>query len=109
MGERKNFADHLGPAWHTAKRKHESGEQNRREKDEESHLYRLQLVFRDGGEGDSHRQICDDEHERDQQQKKNTALHRYMKKKVGRDQNDRYLDIADENVRNYFSNEDFAR
>src|SRR5260370_34861456 len=104
MGERKNFADHLGPAWHAAKRKHESGEQNRREKDEESHLYRLQLVFRGGGEGDSHRQIYDDEHERDQQQKKNTALHRHMKKKEGGDQNDRYLAVANENLRNYLPN-----
>jgi len=41
----KAFADDLGPARHAAKRKHESGEQNRREKDEESHLYRLQLFL----------------------------------------------------------------
>ena len=108
MGEGKNFADHLGPARHAAKRKHESREQDRRQKDKESHLHRLQLVLRDGGEGDSHRQVCNDEYKRDQQQKKNAALHRHVKKKVGRDQDDRHLDIADKNVGYNFPNEHFA-
>src|SRR5256885_6724044 len=31
MRQRKNFADDLGPVWHAAKGKHETGEQDRRE------------------------------------------------------------------------------
>src|SRR4030095_12368610 len=80
-----------------------------RKKGKQSHLHGLQLVLRNGGEGDSHRQVCDDENERDQQQQKNAPLHRHMKKKVGRDQNDRHLDVADKNVGNYLSNEHLTR
>src|SRR5262249_38172441 len=59
MSEGKNLADHLCPPWHPAERKHETGEQGRREKDEEGHLYSLQLVFSDRGKRDAHREVCD--------------------------------------------------
>src|SRR2546423_7860530 len=65
MSERENFADHLGPARHSAERKHESRKQDRREKNEESHLHRLKLIFRDRGKSDSHRKIRGDENQRD--------------------------------------------
>ena len=43
------------------------------------------------------------------QEQKNAALHRHVKEEVGRDQNDRDLDVADENVRHDFPNQHFAR
>ena len=78
-------------------------------KDEESHLHRLQLIFCNGGKRDAHRQVGDNEDERDDEQQKNTSLHRHMKEKVGGDQNDRDLDVTDENVGHDFSDEHFAR
>src|SRR5215468_72690 len=108
MSERKNFADHLCPAWHTAERKHETREQDRREKNEEGHLYSLQLVFSDRGKRDAHRKVGDDEDKCYQQQEKDAALHRYVKEKIGRDQDDRYLDVADEYVWHNFSDEHFT-
>ena len=47
MSERESFSNHLGPTRHAAERKHETREQDRREKNEESHLHGLQLVGRD--------------------------------------------------------------
>src|SRR5947199_10547178 len=41
MSERESFPDDLRPVWHPTKRKHESGEQDRWEKNKESHLYGL--------------------------------------------------------------------
>src|SRR5262245_26245874 len=108
MSEGKNLADHLCPPWHAAERKHETREQDRREKDEEGHLYSLQLVFSDRGKRDAHREVCDDEDKCYQQQEKNAALHRYVKEKIGRDQDDRYLDVADEYVWHNFSDEHFT-
>jgi len=67
MSQGENFADHLSPTRHAAKGKHETGEQDRWKEDKESHLNGLQLVFRDGGEGDSHRQVRNDEDQCDQQ------------------------------------------
>ena len=53
------------------------------------------MVFGDGGKGDAHREVRNDENERDEQEKWNAALHWHMKEKVGRDQDDRHLDVAD--------------
>src|SRR5256885_8003739 len=61
MSERETLSDHLGPTRHSTKRKHETGEQDRGEKNEESHLHGLQLVLRDRGKGDAHCQVRDDE------------------------------------------------
>ena len=73
MREREDFADHLRPVRHAAKREHEAREQNRRQEDEERHLHRLELILRDGREGDAHGEIGGDEDERDQQQQKDAA------------------------------------
>src|SRR5262249_48623484 len=64
MSERESFPDYLRPMRHPAKRKHEAGEQNRREKDKKCHLHRLQLVLSDGGKGDPHRQVRNNEDKR---------------------------------------------
>ena len=68
MGERENLADGLRPLRHAAEGKHEAGEQDRRQKDEEGHLHRLKLVLGDGGEGDAHGEIGGDEDERDERE-----------------------------------------
>src|SRR5262249_48039463 len=48
MRERKSFPDDLRPVRHAAEWKHEAGKKDRGKKNKESHLARLQLVFRDG-------------------------------------------------------------
>src|SRR5262249_1184218 len=57
VGERKSFADDLCPSRHPAERKHEPGQEERRQKEEERHLHRLELVLRKGRERDPHRQV----------------------------------------------------
>jgi hypothetical protein len=48
-------------------------------KTKKDHLHRLELVLRDGGEGDAHGQIRGDEDERDDEQSGNAAVHRHVK------------------------------
>ena len=81
--------------WHAAKGKHETGEQDRREKNKERHLHCLQLVFRDRGKRYAHGEVRDNEDEGDPQEKQDASLHGHLKEKVRRDQNDRDLDVAD--------------
>ena len=73
MRQRKNFADDLGPVWHAAKGKHETGEQDRREKNKERHLHCLQLVFRDRGKRYAHGEVRDNEDEGDPQEKQDAS------------------------------------
>ena len=84
MRERQDFADDLRPMRHAAERKHEAGEQDRRQEEEERHLHRLQLVLRDRREGDAHREVGGDEDERDDQQQRDAAQHRHVEEKVAR-------------------------
>ena len=61
VSQRQHFSKRLRPAWHSAEGKGESGEQQRRQKEKESHLHGLQLVLRNRGERDSDREVRDNE------------------------------------------------
>src|SRR5204863_831383 len=108
MSERENFPQHLCPTRHAAKWKHKTGKEDRWEKEKESHLHSLQLVFCDGGKSDAHCQVGGNEDQRNYSQQDDAALHRNVKEKRSGEQNDRDLDIADQNIRHDFSDEYFA-
>ena len=77
------FADVLGPVRHPAEGEHEPREQERRQEKEEGHLHGLELVSRDGREGDAHGQVGGDEDQRGrQQQERMLPMHRHVKRKA---------------------------
>src|SRR5260370_35056842 len=109
MGERESLSDHLSPTRHAAERKHETGEQDRRDKNEESHLHGLQLIFRDRGKRDAHRQVRDDEDEGYQQQKGNASVHGHVKEKMVADKHAYARNDAAKNESTGFSDEHSPR
>src|SRR4030095_16358026 len=108
MRERKYFADRLRPVRHAAKWEHEPREEYGRKKDKERHLHRLKLIARDGGDGDAHREVRGDKHQRDDTEQRDAAVHRYVKQEVRGDEDDGDLDITDEYVWDDFSDEHLA-
>ena len=61
MSQRQDLADGLRPTGHSAKWKSESGKQQRRQKEKESHLHGLELILGNRGKRDAHGEVCDDE------------------------------------------------
>ena len=109
MREWQTFADVLCPRRHATKRKHVAGQQQRRQKKEERHLHRLQLVLGDGRERNAHREVSENEHQRQHQQQRHAAHHRHGEHQFGRQQNECDLDVANRDIRHDFSEQHFAR
>ena len=100
MRQRKDFAERLRPLRHAAKGKHEAGQQERRQKEEERHLHRLQLILRHRRDREAQReQRRNIKHHRDEQER-HAAEHRYVEQQSRRAENDRRLDEANHDVGN---------
>jgi len=62
MGQRQYLSDRLRPVGHTAERKHETGEQDGRQKKEKAHLQCLHLIACQCREGDPHTEVGENEY-----------------------------------------------
>src|ERR1051326_9642594 len=98
MRRRQDFTDPLRPDRHALKWKCEAGEQNRRQKEEERHLHRLQLILRDRRKSIADRKIGNDEYGERAREQREGAEHWHSKHELRTGQNDRALETTDQDI-----------
>ena len=109
MRDRQAFADRFRPARHRGERKHETGKQDRRQKNEEGHLHRLHLRTRDRRDEIAEHQVRHDEKRDRKRQREPVAGKRNAKHEKPGGEHDDGLDRPDNDVGRRLADHHFHR